>query len=155
MRRRDAIAMFVATAWSLLPLRARAALSRADDYDVERVMREVLGNRTAQRGRIAITLPALAGSGNSVPLSVSVDSPMSAQDFVRRIHVFATRNPRPHVMTVQLNPRSGRAAFETRMRLSGTQTVRVFAEMNDGALWTEEAHVEVTVGACDTLMFRF
>lgn len=139
----------------LLPWRARAALSRIDDYDVERVMREVLGERKARAGRITLTLPPLAGSGNSVPLSIQVDSPMSAQDYVRRIHVFATRNPRPHVLTAHLTARSGRAALSTHMRLSGTQAVRVFADMNNGELWAAEANVEVTVGACDNLMFRF
>jgi sulfur-oxidizing protein SoxY len=118
-------------------------------------MRQVLGERKATPGRIVLDTPKLAGSGNSVPLAVRVDSPMSAADHVRRIHVFATRNPRPHVMSVQLNPRSGRAEFNTRIRLSGTQAVAVFAEMSDATLWSAEAMIEVTVGACESLMFRF
>jgi sulfur-oxidizing protein SoxY len=154
MHRRDLVAALV-TMLGALPLRVHAALSRADDYDVERVIREVLGERKVHRGRITLDVPALAGSGNSVPLTVRVESPMTAADHVQRVHVFATRNPRPHVMTVQLTPRSGRAEFSTRMRLSGTQPIRVFAEMSDRTVWMQEAQVDVTVGACDNLMFRF
>jgi sulfur-oxidizing protein SoxY len=140
---------------SALPLCARAALSRDDSYDIEGAMRQVLGERKAMPGRITLDAPKLAGSGNSVPLTVRVDSPMSAAEYVRRIHVFATRNPRPHVMSVQLNPHSGRAEFSTHIRLSGTQAVAVFAEMSDTTLWSAEALIDVTVGACESLMFRF
>jgi sulfur-oxidizing protein SoxY len=128
--------------------------SRASDAETESVIRELFGDARPQIGRITLSVPSLAESGNSVPLTVSIDSPMTESDHVRRVCIFANRNPRPLIATMIFGPNAGRAAFSTNMRLSGTQDVIAMAQMSDGTLWTEQARVMVTIGACDSLQMR-
>jgi sulfur-oxidizing protein SoxY len=79
---------------------------------------------------------------------VVVESPMSASDYVKAIHVFNEKNPQPNVISVKLGPRAGRAAIATRIRLSDTQTVTAIAEMSDGSFWSHAVDVVITLGAC-------
>jgi sulfur-oxidizing protein SoxY len=87
-------------------------------------------------------------NGNTVPLDVEVESPMTAQDHVKAIHVFNEKNPQPNVISVRLAPRAGRARFTTRFRLADTQTVVAVAELSDGTFHTATANVIVTIAAC-------
>ena len=104
--------------------------------------------RNAQEGRMTLRLPAIAENGNAVPLNVMVESPMTAADHVRSIHVFATGNPTPEVAVFHLTPAMGRATVDTRIRLGQTQDVVAFAEMSDGSLFMARAEVKVTIGGC-------
>ena len=106
------------------------------------------GAARAQPGRIHLDLPALVENGNAAPLTVTVDSPMTPDSFVRRIAVFNEKNPQSNVAVFHLGPRSGRAAVSTRMRLADTQTVVVIAELSDGSFWSASADVIVTLAAC-------
>ncbi len=149
VKKRDVLAFGIALL-ALAPIRGLAA----DDDTVEAI-RKAFGDATPREGRIAVTLPPLAEFGNSVPLRVAVDSPMTEADHVKRVAIFANRNPRPLVATMMFSPASGRATFDTTMRLSGTQDVIVFAEMSDGSVWKQQRRVLVTVGACDSLQMRY
>ena len=108
----------------------------------------LLRSRTLQAGRVNIQIPKLADNGNSVPLLVTVDSPMSAQDRVAALHVFSERNPRPRIASIALGPDAGRAQIATRIRLAGTQRIVAVAEMADGSLWGAAEEVIVTQSAC-------
>lgn len=130
----------------LLLLRARPA--SAVPEKLMPLIREVSGNGTLQTGRVTLTLPPLAESGNSVPLKVYVESPMTLTDHVQSIHIFSERNPRPVIARFHLSPRAGRAEVSTRIRLAGTQEVVAVAVMSDGSSWSGSAHVVVTAGAC-------
>jgi sulfur-oxidizing protein SoxY len=78
------------------------------------------GNAQVRRGRVKLEIPPLIDNGNAVPLSVQVDSPMSAADHVKAIHVFTERNPQPYVLTAHLGPRAGKARLATRARIGDT-----------------------------------
>lgn len=130
-------------------------LSYADVFAVRGVIDATFGGKPIARGRVAITIPPLAESGNSVPLGVAVDSPMTEDDHVVRIMVMAERNPRPRVIETLLTPDCGRAEFRTNIRLNGTQRLLAYAEMSDGSVWMSEAEVTVTVGACEPVMITF
>lgn len=132
------------------PLRAFAA-----DADTEAEIKQQFGDAVAKDGRVTLKLPALAETGNSVPIQVTVDSPMTDADRVRRVCIFANRNPRPLIATMLFGPKAGKAVFNTNMRLSGTQDVIAIAEMQDKSLWKTQTRVMVTVGACDTLQSRY
>ena len=93
-------------------------------------------------------MPPLVENGNSVPITVSVDSPMTATDHVRAIHIFNEKNPQPNVISVKLGPRAGRASFSTRIRLADSQTVTAIAELSDGSFWSDDIDVIVTLAAC-------
>ena len=111
-------------------------------------LRKVVGDSQLRRGRVKLELPPLIDNGNSVPLSVAVESPMTAADHVKAIHVLTEKNPLPDVVTVHLGPRAGRASVSTRVRLADTQTVLAIAQMNDGSFWSDSADVVVTLSAC-------
>lgn len=100
------------------------------------------------RGRVKMELPVIADNGNAVPLRIRVDSPMTAADHVRAIHLVSDRNPVPNMASFYLGPHSGRAELETRVRLAGSQNVTVIAEMSDGTFWMDRSHVQVTLSAC-------
>ena len=140
--RRDALAL---GAGALVVLTARPA--GAADQRAEAI-RAFAGGAEVKVGRITLDLPPLVENGNSAPLTVAVESPMTESDHVRRIAVFNERNPLPNVITVHLGPRSGRATLTTRIRLAGSQRITAVAEMSDGSYWSESADVIVTLAAC-------
>lgn len=100
------------------------------------------------RGRVRLEMPALVENGNAVPVTVSVESPMTATDHVTTIALFNERNPLPDVARFQLGPRAGAAWVSTRIRLGDTQSVVAIARMSDGSLWSASAEVIVTLPAC-------
>lgn len=149
--RRDAVGL----ALGALSVAVLPSTAQATPEEVTASVAETFGAGAIADGRIIITVPKLAETGNSVPLTVAVESPMTEADHVRRIAVFAEQNPRPKVCEVFLSPASGVAEIETNIRLSGTQEILVVAEMSDGSLWKARQQVRVVVGACSTLSARF
>ena len=123
----------------------QAALRRAA---LQEAVRKVTGGAQVHRGRVKLELPPLIDNGNSVPLSVAVESPMTPLDHVKAIHVFTEKNPLPDVVSVTLGPRAGRAGLSTRVRLADTQTVLAVAQLSDGSFWSDSADVVVTLSAC-------
>jgi sulfur-oxidizing protein SoxY len=111
-------------------------------------IRKVVGNAEVRHGRVKLDVPPLIDNGNAVPLSVEVESPMTAADHVKSIHVFTERNPQPYVLTAHLGPRSGRARVSTRARIADTGTVMAIAQMSDGSFWSHSVRVIVTLSAC-------
>jgi sulfur-oxidizing protein SoxY len=111
-------------------------------------LRNIVGDAKVQRGRVKLLLPPLIDNGNSVPLSVTVESPMTEADHVKAIHILTEKNPLPDVVSVALGPRAGRASLSTRVRLADTQTVTAIAQMSDGSFWSDSAEVVVTLSAC-------
>src|SRR5262245_29001861 len=111
-------------------------------------LKKVVGDAKVTPGRVKLVLPPLIDNGNSVPLSVAVESPMTDADHVKAIHVLTEKNPLPDVITFALGPRAGRASFATRVRLADTQTVTAIAQMSDGSFWSDGAEVVVTLSAC-------
>jgi len=111
-------------------------------------IRNVVGEASVRKGRVELDVPPLVENGNTVSLGVSVDSPMTATDHVKAIHVFNEKNPQPNVISAKLGPRAGRAAIATRIRLTDTQTVTAIAELSDGSFWSHSVDVVITLGAC-------
>ena len=122
-----------------------AALRKAA---LENAMREVTGGAPVRRGRVRLDLPPLVDNGNSVSVTVNVDSPMTSADHVRAIHIFTEKNPQPNVINAWLGPRAGRARITTRTRIADTGTVVAIAQMSDGTFWSDSVTVVVTLSAC-------
>ena len=125
--------------------------ARATPDAMQQEIDKVRNGRAIRDGRVSLDLPPLVENGNTVPMVVKVDSPMTDADHVRAIHVFNEKNPQPHVVSVQLSPRNGRAFLSTRVKLADTQRVIAIAEMSDGSLWSASADVIVTIAACTEL----
>ncbi|MEE4192931.1 MAG: SoxY-related AACIE arm protein [Halieaceae bacterium] len=120
----------------------------ASPAEVELELAGLFGDRLIQAGRVTLKVPPIVENGYSVPLAVEVDSPMTAEDYVRRIVLFAEENPQPNIARFTLGPRAGRASIQTRIRLGGSQTIRAIAELSDGSLWSTQTFSIVTLAAC-------
>jgi sulfur-oxidizing protein SoxY len=115
---------------------------------LDEAMRKVTGGAPVRSGRVKLDVPPLIDNGNAVPLAVEVESPMTAADHVKAIHVFTEKNPQPYVLTAHLGPRAGRARVATRARIADTGAVIAIAQMSDGSFWSDTVKVVVTLSAC-------
>lgn len=133
---------------AFLSLLALPAAATAAEDAVAAAIREAVGDAPIANGGITLRVPAVAENGGQVPLTVLVESPMTAADHVSAIHVFATRNPTPGVATFRLTPMLARAEVQTRIRLAEDQRIIVLAQSNDGRVRRATAELRVTTGGC-------
>ena len=138
----------VAAAVTAFAVPATAALAQDQVQAWELAVRKIVGEAKPSEGKFALELPEIAENGNTVPFTVSVESPMTEKDHVKAIHVIATANPQPGVATFRLTPLSGKAAVSSRLRLARTQDVIGIAELSDGRFLMSKRNVKVTIGGC-------
>jgi sulfur-oxidizing protein SoxY len=129
---------------SVLPLASAHATPEA----MTAAIKEVVGAGMIREGRVKLDLPPLVENGNVVPLTVSVESPMTPADHVKAIHVFNEKNPQPHVFSARLGPPNGKAVIATRIKLADSQKIIAIAETSSGEFWSASADVIVTLAAC-------
>jgi sulfur-oxidizing protein SoxY len=122
--------------------------AQAEPADQDAAIRAFVGEAVVQPGKVKLDVPPLVENGNSVGVSVTVDSPMTATSFVKRIGIFNEKNPQPNVAIFHLTARAGHASVSTRMRLATTQRLTAIAELSDGTFWSDRAEVIVTLAAC-------
>jgi sulfur-oxidizing protein SoxY len=147
--RRDFLSAAGAVAAGLaLPGSPAVTPARATAASMQDAIRQVVGTAKVTPGKVKLDLPPLSENGNSVSMTITVESPMTPADHVKAIHVFNEKNPQPNVATFHLGPRAGRASIATRIRLADTQSVIAIAEMSDGSFWSDTADVVITLGAC-------
>jgi sulfur-oxidizing protein SoxY len=130
----------------IAPCAVRGAAAGVDA--IAPAVRQMTGGEQARPGRVKLAIPRLADNGNLVPCRIAVESPMTETNHVRRIGLFAEKNPRPVIAVFRMGPRAGKAEIVTRIRLAGTQRVVAVAELSDGSFWSDTAEVVVTVSAC-------
>jgi sulfur-oxidizing protein SoxY len=140
--------MFGAIAGAGIAATIRIEPARATPASMKEAIRNVVGEAEVTKGKVHIDVPVLVDNGNSVPLTVDVESPMTPNDHVKAIYVFNELNPLPNVISAYFGPRSGRAKLSTRFRLADTQTIMAIAELSDGSFWSASADVVVTLQAC-------
>jgi len=133
---------------AMLAVRSAQAQVAANPAAFGAAIGKVTGGAEVKKGRVKLDIPPLSENGNTVATSVTVESPMTAKDYVKAIHLFAEKNPQPNIISVHLGPRAGKAAIATRIRLADTQTVTAIAEMSDGSFWQDTGDVIITLGAC-------
>jgi sulfur-oxidizing protein SoxY len=138
----------VAAAVTAFAVPATTALAQDQVQAWELAVRKIVGEAKPSEGKFALELPEIAENGNTVPFTVSVESPMTEKDHVKAIHVIATANPQPGVATFRLTPLSGKAAVSSRLRLARTQDVIGIAELSDGRFLMAKRPVKVTIGGC-------
>lgn len=140
-----------ATRRELLLAATGAVLARpvlATPAEMDAAIAAFTGGAPLRDGRVTLDIAPLVDNGNTVPMTVSVESPMSAADHVQAIAVFAGGNPQPPVAVFRLGPRNGRARVDTRIRLATSQTVVAVARLSDGSHWRRAVEVVVTLAAC-------
>jgi sulfur-oxidizing protein SoxY len=126
---------------TLRPARATPAMLAA-------AIRDVVGEAVVRPGKVKLEVPPLVENGNTVPMTVSVASPMTSDDYVKSIHVFNEKNPQPHIGNFYLGARCGRAQISTRIRLADSQKIVAIAHLADGSFWSATVDVVVTLAAC-------
>lgn len=135
---------------SSMSIAAALGITRAfaKPEDVAAAIKAIAGDAEVATGGVTLNAPEIAENGNSVPISVTVDSPMTADSYVESITVLAEGNPLPDVATFNFTPASGEAFASTRMRLAKTQNVIAVAKMSDGSVVSDTRNVKVTIGGC-------
>ena len=146
LSRRDALALGAAGATLTLIGRGESAFAAAKEA-AEQVAK-FTGGKTADKAKVSIELPEIAENGNTVPLLVSVDAPMTVDNYVSEILVVADGNPNPGVATFHFSPLSGKAEASTRIRLATTQNIIAVAKTSKGEFFTNQKLVKVTIGGC-------
>jgi sulfur-oxidizing protein SoxY len=116
--------------------------------DSAELIKKFTGGKTPAEGKVKLDLPEIAENGNTVPLTVSVESPMTEQSYVSDVLIVADGNPNGGMVTFHFSPASGVAEANTRVRLAATQTITAVARMNDGSFFTASRQVKVTIGGC-------
>jgi len=111
-------------------------------------IRNVVGEAVVRTGKVRLDVPPLVENGNTVPMTVSVTSPMTSDDHVKSIHVFNEKNPQPNVGNFYLGAQAGRAQVSTRIRLADSQKIVAIARLSDGSYWSATVEVVVTLAAC-------
>ncbi len=124
----------------------RTALAQEDELAA--AVRQYTGGAPVQTGKVMLDIARLVDNGNTVPLTVSVDSPMTAENHVLSIALFNQRNPQREVAQFTLGPRAGKAQVATRIRLATTQKLVAVAKLSDGSYWQHQVDVLVTLAAC-------
>jgi sulfur-oxidizing protein SoxY len=122
--------------------------ARATPAAMNEAIRRITGGAPAAKGKVRLDVPPLIENGNSVVLTVTVESPMTDAEYVKAIHVFAPRNPLPNVISVYLGPRAGSASFKSRVRVADSQTLLAIAQLSDGSFWSDGVDVIVMLPAC-------
>lgn len=143
-RRRWLQATAAGAALSLIPWRGALATPE----EMANAVRAAFGDRPIREGRVLLELPKLAENGNVVPVTVTVDSPMTERDHCTGIWLFSEKNPLPNIVQVRLGPHNGRARVATRIRLAETQKVLAVAQMSDASLWSAAVEVVTTITGC-------
>jgi sulfur-oxidizing protein SoxY len=122
--------------------------SRATSFEMQSAIADYASGAPVKKGRVSFDIPPLVENGNGVPITVSVDSPMTAAEHVTGIAVFNERNPQRDVVRFTLGPRAGRAVVSTRIRLATSQQLVAVARLSDGTFWSQGVDVLVTLAAC-------
>jgi sulfur-oxidizing protein SoxY len=126
---------------TLRPLEATPAMLAS-------AIRNVVGEAPVRTGKIKLDIPPLVENGNTVPMTVRVESPMTANEYVKSIHVFNEKNPQPNIGNFYIGPSAGRAQISTRIRLADTQKVVAIARLSDDSFWSASVDIVVTLAAC-------
>ena len=143
--RRGAMALGAGAFVAAVSARPKPALAK---NDAQELIKAFTGGKEAALGRVKLDLPEIAENGNTVPMTVSVESPMTEQSFVSEVMIVADANPRGGIVTFHFTPASGVAEANTRIRLAETQNVIALAKMNDGSVYKASQEVKVTIGGC-------
>lgn len=145
LTRRDALGL-TAGAAAFLTFGGKLAFAAAEETAA--AISAFTGGKEPATGKITLDAPEIAENGNTVPVGVTVESPMTADDHVVSVMILAEGNPNPQVATFNFTLMSGTAEAKTRIRLAKTQNVVAIAKMSDGSTYIDKKEVKVTIGGC-------
>ena len=98
---------------------------------------------------MTLDVPPLVENGNSVPLTVTVESPMTAQDFVKTDRHLQREQPAAERRHFPSQPARRPSHRCRRASASATsQNIVAIAQLSDGTFWSDTAELIVTLPAC-------
>lgn len=121
--------------------------ANATPADVAKAM-ATFGAAPPTAGKVTITAPEIAENGNTVPIAITVDSPMTDANYVKKITMLGDGNPQAEIAAFDLTPAMGAAHVELRIRLAQTQNIIAVAQMSDGTTFMATKPIKVTIGGC-------
>lgn len=145
--RRQVLLLALAGGATLIGGALLSRMARATPETAKKLL-ESLAKGAPKDGKVNLKAPEIAENGNTVPITITVDSKMEGNDFVKALHVVADGNPQPGVASFEFGPASGKVDVQVRLRLAETQKIICVAEMSDGSLWQTAREVKVTIGGC-------
>lgn len=135
--------------------RLLAAVSGAGPDDPEvpneivaKILQDISRGRPITRGHLSLDMPTAAEDGRVVPLIIESDLPMTADRYVKAVHLVVDFNPDAHLAVYELSPAVGTVSLSTRIKMKRSTWVRAIAETSTGELWAAYAHVNVTLNGC-------
>ncbi|HEX3274073.1 MAG TPA: thiosulfate oxidation carrier protein SoxY [Gemmatimonadales bacterium] len=132
-----------------------AAPSLADPGDPEvpneqvaKLLKDLFGDRPIRKGHLSLDMPVVAEDGRIVPVIIESDLPMTADRYVKAVHLIVDHNPDPHLAAYHLTPAIGSVAIQTRIKMKRTTWVRAIIDTSAGDVWAAYAHVNVSLNGC-------
>lgn len=119
----------------------------ASPGDVQQHLKKLSATR-AQKGKIHLDIAAIAEDGANVLVGFTVKSPMTEEEYVKTVHLFAEENPNPQIISFHFTPLAGKVDVVTKIRLAKSQRVIAVAVMSNGATFIDAKHVKITIGGC-------
>ncbi len=121
----------------------------ANAMDYKTATDTITGGKGAKdSAKVKLTVPEIAENGAVVPVKVEVDHPMEEGNFVKSIHVIASKNTNVRCADVMLTPANGKGYFATRVKLGKSQDVVALVGLSDGSYIKTQKPVKVTIGGC-------
>jgi sulfur-oxidizing protein SoxY len=116
--------------------------------EVARILKDLFGDRPIRRGHVSLDMPVVAEDGRVVPVIIESDLPMSAERYVKGVHLIVDHNPDAHLAAFHLTPALGAVSISTRIKMKRTTWVRAILETNTGEVWAGYSRVLVTLNGC-------
>ena len=120
----------------------------APNEAVARILQEISGGRPIRRGHVSLDMPVVAEDGRVVPVMIETDLPMSAEQYVKVVHLVVDHNPDAHLAVFHLTPAIGTASISTRIKMKRTTWVRAIVETSTGEVWADYCRVRVSLNGC-------
>jgi sulfur-oxidizing protein SoxY len=148
-----AIGLAAAVGQSLRPGPLLAASLDPDpevpNAQVAQILKDLFGDRPIRRGQVLLDMPVVAEDGRVVPVIIEApDLPMTAENYVKAVHLIVDHNPDPHLAAFDLTPAMGKLSLQFRIKMKRTTWVRAIVETNTGEVWAEYARVNVSLNGC-------
>lgn len=140
--------LFAAGALALAGSGFWPASAVATTEEAKAAIKEIAAGAPLKQGRVKLQIPSVADNGARVPVTVSVDGPVTAADHAVIIHIISDGNPFPETVSFTLGPDVGKAEISFYMRMAKTQKVYAVAQMSDGSFQIDSTQVSVTIGGC-------
>jgi sulfur-oxidizing protein SoxY len=115
---------------------------------VARILKDLFGDRPIRTGHISLDMPLVAEDGRIVPVIIESDLPMTAEQYVKAVHLIVDHNPDPHLAAYHLTPALGAVSIQNRIKMKRTTWVRAILETSSGDVWAAYAHVNVSLNGC-------